>query len=121
MYQGFINAAHKPGVTGRVVEIGPSGDPNPAFELLVRERYDLVVKGPSTVAQGVSLVQPVATRHPKTLFLVPDALGQASSASGKERRARGGTRKFWRCVVRRMLLIPSSASCGSRPVLLPSG
>ena len=75
LYQGFINAAHKPGVTGRVVEVGPSGDPNPAFELLVRERYDLVVASPSPVTPGVDLVEPVATRHPGTLFFVPDANG----------------------------------------------
>ncbi len=52
MYEGFINAAHEPGVTGRVMEIGLS-----------------------TVTQGVYLAAPVATRHPKTLFLVPDAQG----------------------------------------------
>jgi basic membrane protein A len=73
LYRGFISAAHEPGVSARVVEVGPSGDATPALELLVRERYDLVVAGPSPVLPGVRLVEPVAVRHPRTLFLVPDA------------------------------------------------
>jgi basic membrane protein A and related proteins len=73
LYRGFIDAARQPGVSGRVVEVGPSGDANPALELLVRERYDVIVAAPSPVMPGVQLVEPVATRHPGTLFLVPDA------------------------------------------------
>jgi glycoprotein endo-alpha-1,2-mannosidase len=37
---------------------------------------------------------------------------QTRSASGKDRWRRGGTKKFWRCVVVRIELKPSPASCG---------
>lgn len=71
-YLGFIRAAHEPGVSGRVAEVGPSGDPNPALELLVREHYDLVIGGSSPVLDTVEFLQAAATRHPHTLFLAPD-------------------------------------------------
>src|SRR5207245_224841 len=54
---------------------------------------------------------------------VDDAGGEtvhASSASGKLRCRRGGTRKFWRCVVRRIELNPWLRSRGASGSL-PSG
>jgi basic membrane protein A len=71
-YSGFSKAAQEPGVSGRVVEAGPSGDPNPALELLVREGYNLIAVGPSPVEDGAQMVQPAAVRDPRTLFLDPD-------------------------------------------------
>jgi basic membrane protein A and related proteins len=80
LYKGFIRAAHQPGVTGRVVEIGPSGDPSPAIELLVRQRFDVVV----TPFFDRPAIASFAARHPRTTFLVPDGPGRDPSAPANE-------------------------------------
>ena len=79
-YLGFIRAAHQPGVTGRVVEVGPSGDPGPALELLVRQRYDLIFP---TFFYGHSLESFIA-RHPRTTFLIADGPGRSPKAPANE-------------------------------------
>src|SRR4029077_16189782 len=49
------------------------------------------------------------------------ATDHSSSASGNDRCRRGGTRKFWRCVVRRIELNPWPRSRGANGSFVPSG
>ena len=63
-------------------------------------------------------------RRPRLLRLINrnnHRSSYSSSASGKERWRRGGTRKFCRWVVRRTELKPSPRACGWKPRFVPSG
>jgi basic membrane protein A len=69
IYEGLIRAAHEPGISARVVSVGPSGDPNPAVAYLVRQRNDVVI---APFFNNASLWY-LERRYPHTLFLQPDA------------------------------------------------
>jgi basic membrane protein A and related proteins len=68
-YLGFVRAAHLPGVQGRIVQIGPSGDPLPALEFLARQQYDVIVTPWWDLSWGEATL---ARKHPHTIFLVSD-------------------------------------------------
>ena len=68
-YLGFVRTAHLPGIEGRIVQIGPSGDPLPALEFLARQQYDVIV----TPWWDLSWHEaPLAREHPHTTFLISD-------------------------------------------------
>jgi basic membrane protein A len=68
MYQGFIEAAHLPGVEGRVVAAAPSLDPTAAVSLLARQHYDVIV----APLFFTWMLPAFERRYPHVTFLVPD-------------------------------------------------
>src|SRR6185503_18587251 len=85
---------------------------------------------PEVLLHRVEIGQPRHRLCPRLLVDADDRLGVlglrlpdhvSSSASGNERCRRGGTRKFWRWVVRRIELNPWPRSRGANGSFVPSG
>ena len=66
-YEGFVRAVRRLGLTGRVVEVRPLGDPTETLMALARQRYDLIVDAAPT--DPSPMVQ-AARAFPKAKFLV---------------------------------------------------
>jgi basic membrane protein A len=69
LYLGFVQAVRLPGVSGRVVDVPPSGDGSTAMLFLLRQKYEVIVTPFAPIDQFESF----ARLHPRTTFLLPDA------------------------------------------------
>jgi basic membrane protein A len=70
-YDGFLRAARRLGVEGRVFQVAPNQDWRGTLALAAREKYDLIVGGAFIPPFAVV---PVAKRFPESRFLIPDVV-----------------------------------------------
>ena len=68
MLAGFLQAAKKLAIQGRVVYVGPTQDPTAAMTLLARQRYDLIL----VALPRLDVVYDVARKFPRVRFFSLD-------------------------------------------------
>jgi basic membrane protein A len=68
MLSGFLKAAKKLDIRGRVVYVAPTQDPSGAMSLLARERYDLII----VALPRLDIVYSVARKFPHVRFFLVD-------------------------------------------------
>lgn len=83
MLAGFLQAAKKLAIQGRVVYVGPTQDPTAAVTLLARQRYDLIL----VALPRLDVVYRVATKFPRVRFFSIDTALQGPPH--KPRNAQG--------------------------------